>query len=53
MLRVYPGISWVRDLIGFPYDYELRAQSWYASQKSGAKDIIIIVDGSLSMKKHG
>ena len=51
MHRTYPGHEWPRNFIGFHVDYDPRLRPWYLSTVSGAKDVIIILDGSVSMKE--
>lgn len=53
MFRLYPGLQWRRDFVGFPEDFEPRTQPWYVDLKSGTRNIVVIIDTSSSMQKDG
>ncbi|XP_005108179.1 voltage-dependent calcium channel subunit alpha-2/delta-2 [Aplysia californica] len=48
--RLYPGREWSTNFAGFYDDYDPRVRPWYIQATSGPKDVIIILDCSLSMK---
>ncbi|BFY99384.1 hypothetical protein BsWGS_02424 [Bradybaena similaris] len=48
--RLYPGREWSNNFGGFYDDYDPRVRPWYIQATSGPKDVIIILDCSLSMK---
>lgn len=53
MHRTFPGHEWSQNFIGFHMDYDPRTRPWYLGTVSGAKDVVIIVDGSVSMEQEG
>nr|QJU69482.1 cacna2d1 [Nematostella vectensis] len=50
VLRQYPSSEWQTNFAGFHIDYDPRMRPWYIGATSGPKDIVIILDCSLSMK---
>ncbi|XP_015752971.1 PREDICTED: uncharacterized protein LOC107332703, partial [Acropora digitifera] len=48
--RTYPSREWALNFAGFHIDFDPRLRPWYIGATSGPKDIIIILDCSLSMK---
>nr|KAI8754030.1 voltage-dependent calcium channel subunit alpha-2/delta-3-like [Biomphalaria glabrata] len=48
--RLFPGREWSTNFAGFYDDYDPRVRPWYIQATSGPKDVIIILDCSLSMK---
>lgn len=51
--RTFPGHYWPSNFIGFPEDYDPRVRPWYIAAASGAKDVVLVLDGSLSMIDGG
>lgn len=49
-LRAYPSREWSLNFAGFHIDYDPRLRPWYIGATSGPKDIVIILDCSLSME---
>ncbi|KAJ7333705.1 hypothetical protein OS493_015788 [Desmophyllum pertusum] len=49
-LRTYPTREWSLNFAGFQIDYDPRLRPWYIGATSGPKDIVIILDCSLSME---
>ncbi|XP_059149465.1 voltage-dependent calcium channel subunit alpha-2/delta-2-like [Physella acuta] len=47
--RLFPGREWSNNFAGFYDDYDPRVRPWYIQATSGPKDVIIILDCSLSM----
>ena len=47
---MYPGREWKTNFAGFYNDYDPRTRPWYIAATGGPKDIVIILDCSLSMK---
>lgn len=50
LIRLYPAREWDTNFAGFYNDYDPRIRNWYIQATSGAKDVIIILDCSLSMQ---
>jgi voltage-dependent calcium channel alpha-2/delta-3 len=50
LIRLYPAREWDTNFAGFYNDYDPRVRNWYIAATSGPKDVIIIIDCSLSMK---
>ena len=50
LTRMYPGREWKTNFAGFYNDYDPRTRPWYIAATGGPKDIVIILDCSLSMK---
>ncbi|XP_050400585.1 voltage-dependent calcium channel subunit alpha-2/delta-2 [Patella vulgata] len=50
VMRLYPGREWSTNFAGFYNDYDARIRPWYIAATSGPKDVVIILDCSLSMK---
>jgi voltage-dependent calcium channel alpha-2/delta-3 len=50
LMRLYPAREWDTNFAGFYNDYDPRVRNWYIAATSGPKDVIIIIDCSLSMK---
>ncbi|CAD5114296.1 DgyrCDS3438 [Dimorphilus gyrociliatus] len=50
LVRLYPGREWDTNFAGFYNDYDPRLRPWYIGATSGPKDVVIILDCSLSMK---
>jgi hypothetical protein len=50
---MFPAAEWPRNFIGFHDDYDPRMRPWYIAATSGPKNVVIIIDGSSSMKKNG
>ncbi|XP_070196192.1 voltage-dependent calcium channel subunit alpha-2/delta-2-like [Littorina saxatilis] len=48
--RLYPGREWSTNFAGFYNDYDPRVRPWYIAATSGPKDVIIVLDCSLSIK---
>ena len=48
-IRTYPTREWSLNFAGFHIDYDPRLRPWYIGATSGPKDIVIILDCSLSM----
>ncbi|KAK2155924.1 hypothetical protein LSH36_227g06072 [Paralvinella palmiformis] len=48
--RLYPGREWDTNFAGFYNDYDPRIRPWYIAATSGPKDVVIVLDCSLSMK---
>ncbi|ESO88121.1 hypothetical protein LOTGIDRAFT_165858 [Lottia gigantea] len=48
--RLYPGREWSTNFAGFYNDYDARLRPWYIAATSGPKDVVIILDCSLSLK---
>jgi len=48
-LQMYPGVEWG----GCPSSYDPRFRPWYASAVMGSKNVIFVLDYSLSMNSHG
>ncbi|PVD23318.1 hypothetical protein C0Q70_16586 [Pomacea canaliculata] len=48
--RLFPGREWSTNFAGFYNDYDPRVRPWYIAATSGPKDVIIVLDCSLSMK---
>lgn len=48
--RTYPSREWALNFAGFHIDFDPRLRPWYIGATSGPKDIIIILDCSLSMQ---
>ncbi|CAL1539791.1 unnamed protein product [Lymnaea stagnalis] len=48
--RLFPGREWSTNFAGFYDDYDPRVRPWYIQATSGPKDVIIILDCSLSMR---
>lgn len=51
LIRVYPAREWDTNFAGFYNDYDPRVRNWYIAATSGPKDVLIVMDCSLSM--HG
>ena len=51
-MRLYPGRNWQRNIVGAPKTFDMHSRPWYTSVKSGAKDVVFVVDGSSSMGLH-
>ena len=49
LIRLYPAREWDTNFAGFYNDYDPRVRNWYIAATSGPKDVIIVVDCSLSM----
>jgi voltage-dependent calcium channel alpha-2/delta-3 len=49
LIRLYPAREWDTNFAGFYNDYDPRVRNWYIAATSGPKDVIIIIDCSLSM----
>ncbi|XP_021354096.1 voltage-dependent calcium channel subunit alpha-2/delta-1-like, partial [Mizuhopecten yessoensis] len=49
LVRIYPGREWSTNFAGFYNDYDPRVRPWYIAATSGPKDVVIILDCSLSM----
>ncbi|XP_069125986.1 LOW QUALITY PROTEIN: voltage-dependent calcium channel subunit alpha-2/delta-2-like [Argopecten irradians] len=49
IVRIYPGREWSTNFAGFYNDYDPRVRPWYIAATSGPKDVVIILDCSLSM----
>ena len=49
-MRLWPAREWDTNFAGFYNDYDPRVRNWYIAATSGPKDVIIIIDCSLSMK---
>lgn len=49
-IRMFPGREWGINFAGFYNDYDPRTRPWYIAATSGPKDVVIIIDCSLSMK---
>lgn len=49
MMRVFPGREWDSNFAGFYNDYDARVRPWYIAATSGPKDVVILIDCSLSM----
>ncbi|KAK2171034.1 hypothetical protein NP493_1112g00000 [Ridgeia piscesae] len=50
LTRMYPGREWDTNFAGFYNDYDPRVRPWYIAATGGPKDVIIILDCSLSMR---
>ncbi|VEL34225.1 unnamed protein product [Protopolystoma xenopodis] len=50
VIRLLPGREWRSNFVGFYDDYDPRLRSWYISATSGPKDVVIVIDCSLSMR---
>jgi len=50
LIRLWPAREWDTNFAGFYNDYDPRVRNWYIAATSGPKDVIIIIDCSLSMK---
>lgn len=50
IVRIYPGREWSTNFAGFYNDYDPRVRPWYIAATSGPKDVVIVLDCSLSMK---
>ncbi|ELU06451.1 hypothetical protein CAPTEDRAFT_215114 [Capitella teleta] len=50
LARLYPGREWNTNFAGFYNDYDPRTRPWYIAATSGPKDVVIILDCSMSMK---
>lgn len=53
VFRLYPGREWDINFAGFFNDYDPRVRPWYIAATSGPKDVVIILDCSLSMADNG
>ncbi|XP_067936801.1 voltage-dependent calcium channel subunit alpha-2/delta-1-like [Watersipora subatra] len=53
VFRLYPGREWDTNFAGFYNDYDPRLRPWYIAATSGPKDVVIILDCSLSMIDDG
>lgn len=49
LIRLYPAREWDTNFAGFYNDYDPRVRNWYIAATSGPKDVLIIIDCSLSM----
>ncbi|CAI9736897.1 Hypothetical predicted protein [Octopus vulgaris] len=49
-IRIFPGREWGINFAGFYNDYDPRTRPWYIAATSGPKDVVIVIDCSLSMK---
>ncbi|XP_074641618.1 voltage-dependent calcium channel subunit alpha-2/delta-2-like [Tubulanus polymorphus] len=49
VLRMYPGREWETNFAGFYNDYDPRTRPWYIAATSGPKDVVIVLDCSISM----
>ncbi|XP_064625749.1 voltage-dependent calcium channel subunit alpha-2/delta-2-like isoform X2 [Lineus longissimus] len=49
VIRMFPGREWDTNFAGFYNDYDPRTRPWYIAATSGPKDVVIILDCSLSM----
>lgn len=49
LMRLYPAREWDTNFAGFYNDYDPRVRNWYIAATSGPKDVVIIIDCSLSM----
>ena len=49
-VRTYPSREWPLNFAGFHIDYDPRLRPWYIGATSGPKDMVIILDCSLSME---
>lgn len=49
LMRLYPAREWDTNFAGFYNDYDPRVRNWYIAATSGPKDVIIVIDCSLSM----
>jgi voltage-dependent calcium channel alpha-2/delta-3 len=49
LIRLYPAREWDTNFAGFYNDYDPRVRNWYIAATSGPKDVIIVIDCSLSM----
>lgn len=50
LYRMYPGREWQTNFAGFYENYDPRVRPWYIAATSGPKDVVIVLDCSLSMK---
>jgi len=50
LMRLFPAREWDTNFAGFYNDYDPRVRNWYIAATSGPKDVIIVIDCSLSMK---
>lgn len=50
LMRLYPAREWDTNFAGFYNDYDPRVRNWYIAATSGPKDVVIVIDCSLSMK---
>ena len=50
LMRLWPAREWDTNFAGFYNDYDPRIRNWYIAATSGPKDVIIVIDCSLSMK---
>ena len=48
--RQFPLRRWDTNFIGMPRDYDPRFRPWYLGTLTGPKDIVIVLDGSRSMR---
>ncbi len=48
-MRLFPTREWDTNFAGFYNDFDPRVRNWYIAATSGPKDVIIVIDCSLSM----
>jgi voltage-dependent calcium channel alpha-2/delta-3 len=49
LIRLFPAREWDTNFAGFYNDYDARVRNWYIAATSGPKDVLIVIDCSLSM----
>jgi voltage-dependent calcium channel alpha-2/delta-3 len=49
-MRIFPAREWDTNFAGFYNDYDPRVRNWYIAATSGPKDVVIVLDCSLSME---